>query len=196
MDVMDPAAARKHVNTHRYIDDVIAVDNNIFEKNVRIEGRPYNHTTASLPSPLYPAYLRLEATYTDGSGEADYLGMLLQNSSSSVLMDVAPARKNFPAAKINNPSLHGNFPAVLGYGVFTGQLHRFARICTATQDFVKASIGLYSALRPKGYSIRQLLKRFSAFMNKHNPYRTRKSILVDVFKQRISALPRFVQQQI
>ena len=38
--------------------------------------------------------------------------------------------------KVNYPSLHGNFPPTLGYGVVTGQLHRFARICTAASDFM------------------------------------------------------------
>jgi hypothetical protein len=53
--------------------------------------------------------------------------------------------------------------------VFTGQLHRFARTCTLTTDFIKNAKSMCSLLLDKGYTKRKLLQYFEHFIRDKYP---------------------------
>ena len=163
---------------------MLTIDNPLFKKNVLISGKQFIVDESSIRHPIYPPYLNLEET-TDSNDYVDYIGMRLRNrrlrKPSPIIIDIAPTKQKFPVPKINYPSLHGNFPAVLGYGVFTGQLHRFANICTTYEDFIHNSTELTKYLIPKGYSKKKLIRRLSSFIYLHNPYRTHKSTIIGAF---------------
>ena len=97
---------------------------------------------------------------TEDVNSTDFLGMTISSRASSLIINIASCKKKFPAPKINYPSLKGNFPKVLGYGVFTGQLHRFARTCTLTHDFTENAKGTGNLLVTKGYTRRKLMQYF------------------------------------
>jgi hypothetical protein len=83
---------------------------------------------------------------------------------------VSWAHIKLPVPKINYPALQGNFPAVQGYGLLTGQLHRFARICTRAIDFAHECANIHNTLLTKGYTRSRMLKHIKAFLIRHNPY--------------------------
>lgn len=159
--------ARGFLGTFRYIDDILAADNPHLEHLIHIEGEHRDIT-----HPIYPPFLSLNRT-TDSPHHVDYLGMTISHRLRSFHINVTNTKQRFPYPKVNYPSLHGNFPHVLAYGVFTGQLHRFARICTSSNDFIACATQLCSTLIPKGYTYAQLRQHLKTFLNTHNPYKTR-----------------------
>ena len=84
--------------------------------------------------------------------------------------------------QINYPSLLGNFPQVLGYGVFTGQLHRFSRICTKAQNFVTCCAQIASDLLKKGYAKKKLTLKFTQFTEKQIIFKFPKRKMKSLFK--------------
>jgi len=82
--------------------------------------------------------------------------MTVTSCADSFVINIASTKKRFPVKKVNYLLLKGIFPRVLAYGVLTGQLHRFARICTLTHDFVSNAIGMGRLLLTKGYSKRKV----------------------------------------
>jgi hypothetical protein len=166
LTMVDPQQARTFASTFRYIDDLLSVDNRKFRTQVTLDGQ----TPRS--DDIYPNFLTLQET-TDHPTRVDFLGMTVSNTVRSFKITVANTKNRFPAPKINYPSLHGNFPAALGYGVLIGQLHRFARICTAVDDFISWSANLCKILcTEKGYSKGRVIKCFNSFVQTHSPYKT------------------------
>lgn len=163
----DMVKARAFLGTFRYIDDILTADNPYLEELVHIDGE-HRH----IPHPIYPSFLSLNRT-TDSPNSVDYLGMTISHRSRSFHITLANTKHKFPYPKINYPDLHGNFPHVLGYGVFTGQLHRYARICTSSNDFVSCVVQLCRTLIPKGFTHAQLTRHLKMFLRRHNPYKTR-----------------------
>jgi hypothetical protein len=157
--------ARTFIGTFRYIDDILTTDNPVFNQHIHLNNQPRPQTA------IYPPYLLLEKT-SNNNQQVDYLGLKIRNAKRSFYCSIANTALRFPVSKVNYPSLHGNFPKILGYGVFTGQLHRFSRACTAANDFIQQAKGLYNALFPKGYQSGTLIKRFKSFIHQHNPYKT------------------------
>ena len=133
---------RKFVGSFRYIDDILSEDNPNFDRFVRVEGSEGHDQAEDV---IYPPFLELNKT-TNSPTSSDYLGMTIQDSKCSFLISVASAKQRFPVERINYPSLKGNFPAVLGYGVFTGQLHRLSRICTRPVDFLGFAVDMSKCL--------------------------------------------------
>lgn len=95
--------------------------------------------------------------------------MTITSRANSFIINIASSKKKFPVAKVNYPSLKGNFPKVLAYGVFTGQLHRFARTCTLTYDFINNAMSMGRLLMTKGYKRRKLVQYFDAFIRDKYP---------------------------
>ncbi len=174
----DLEAARAFAHTFRYIDDILSISNPRFEQHATLVGG----TPADLP--IYPDTLSLNKT-TICSSSVDYLGINIFNRHGTLLTKVANCTKQLPAPKINYPSLHGNFPQSSAYGVFIGQLHRFARICSSARDFITNAIQLYLTLLPKGYSSKRMQSIFNGFVRYLNPYKTRAPQLSRRFKMGI-----------
>ncbi len=161
------AHARDFIGTFRYIDDILSVDNPDFGKSVRLVG-----SDNQVDDAIYPEFLSLNET-TDSSRSVGYLGVTIRNMGRQFQVNVADTKNKFPFPKINYPSLLGNFPEPSAYGMFTGQLHRFARICTKARPFLSWSAMLCKTLLPKGYKITKLYKSFKSFITEHSPYKTR-----------------------
>ena len=134
----NPQRAQSFFGTYRYIDDILSVDKRNFDSYVRLVGdqEPSNQ-------PIYPEFLLLNKTTVETTS-TDFLGMTITS------------KKKIPVPKVNYPSLTGNFPRILAFGVFTGLLHRFARICTLTCDFMNSAVEMARLLTTKGYSQRKL----------------------------------------
>lgn len=156
--LMDPergpaglATARKFARTFRLIDDVLSVDNDVWEGEV--EG-------------MYPSQLTLNRT---GGGEGDgaavqFLGMDIRYTGRQVVMDVFDKRKEFPFPVIRYPHMDSLIPAGIPYGVWTGQLHRYFRICSLLDDFLKHCLHLARVLVSKGCKIPRLCRVFANFV--------------------------------
>jgi len=95
--------------------------------------------------------------------------MTVTSSADSFAINIASTKKRFQVKKVNYPSLKGKFPRALAYGVLIGQLHRFARICTLTHDFISNAIGMGRLLLTKGYSKRKLAQYFYQFVSSRYP---------------------------
>lgn len=159
--------ARAFVGTFRYIDDILSADNPSFEKYVKLVG-----DNGECVRQMYPDYLSLNKT-TNAPESVDYLGLNISNTPRAFLMNVADNKQCLPVPKINYPNLRGNFPECSGYGVFIGQLHRFARICTSSVDFCERATNLYDILlTKKGFLRPKLIRAFKGFVRDHNPYKT------------------------
>lgn len=174
------AAARNFLGTFRLIDDVLSCDNPHFTQHVLLDNR--KDGLEDIPDPIYPPFLRLSQTNEEDTS-ATYLGMDITSAQTGFHVKVSDAQKRLPFPKINYPSLKGNFPRVLGYGVFVGQLHRFASICTDYKDFLHSCNHLARQLLRKGYVKSRLCHKFSSFINGASfPYRCSKSYLLRQFK--------------
>jgi hypothetical protein len=113
----DITKARQYIGTFRYIDDILTIDNPHLKENI-------NTTSNVNNTSIYPPYLELNRA-NDDINKLDFLGIEINGTGTSFTSNIANSKKKFPYEKINYPSLLGNFPQVLGYGVYTGQLHRF-----------------------------------------------------------------------
>jgi hypothetical protein len=163
------------------IDDILSVDNPLLEKHLKITS-----SDTVPPEPLYPDYLELNKT-TSNNHEADFLGMEIKRTMGTYEVKVAPSKKRFPYPRINYPSLNGNFPAVLGYGVYTGQLFRFSRICTRASTFLEASLDMAKHLLGKAYAAGRLSRAFDSFLQRASPYPKSQLHLSRAFRRQLSA---------
>lgn len=171
--VMDIDAARRFIGTFRFIDDILSCDNPDFEQYVRI----VDGATPTVTHPIYPAYLLLNRT-TDAIDNVDFLGMNITSRPAHWHIKLADSKQRFPVPKINYPSLQGNFPGASGYGVYTGQLHRLARICTSAADFMTSTTQLAQTLMTKGYTYKRLMNTTASFLQTRNTYKTRASTIL------------------
>jgi hypothetical protein len=175
----EPQTAQAFANTFRYIDDTLALANASFEEGVTLVGQdPVRH-------PIYPPSLSLNRT-SDSGRSVDYLGMTISRRQNGIVTRVSNSTQRLPVAKLNFPDLSGNFPAASGYGVFIGQLHRFARISTAARDFITSAVALVTTLQPKGYSRNRLRHLFQAFISQHNPYKSSFVGIIRRFNRRLT----------
>jgi hypothetical protein len=177
----DLTKAQQFIGTWRLIDDILSVDNPLLEKHLKITS-----SDTVPPEPLYPDYLELNKT-TSNNHEADFLGMEIKRTMGTYEVKVAPSKKRFPYPRINYPSLNGNFPAVLGYGVYTGQLFRFSRICTRASTFLEASLDMAKHLLGKAYAAGRLSRAFDSFLQRASPYPKSQLHLSRAFRRQLSA---------
>jgi hypothetical protein len=170
----DIQQARRFLGTFRYIDDLLSADNPRFEEFVRLVGeeRVITHQ-------MYPDYLLLNKT--TGEEEVTYLGMQISSTTRGFYINVTDNVQRLPQEKVNYPSLNGNFPESMGYGVFVGQLHRFCRICTSSFDFGRWATSLYNALLCKGYTQTKLVWTLKRFVRDCNPYKTASGAIIQRF---------------
>jgi len=91
--------------------------------------------------------------------------MKIRSAGASFRVDVFDKRTEFPFKVLRYPHTDSLIPASIPYGVFTGQLHRYYRICTDVTDFLRNSLVLTSTLRDQGCSMQRLTKCFHAFVS-------------------------------
>ena len=68
---------------------------------------------------------------------------------------------------ISFPYLDGSIPKGQSYGIFIGQLIRYARINTSVSNFISNCKNLVNKLVGQYFDVAALRKRFQVFINKH-----------------------------
>eukprot|EP00033_Pygsuia_biforma_P004091 GCRY01004485.1.p1 GENE.GCRY01004485.1~~GCRY01004485.1.p1 ORF type:complete len:372 (-),score=50.40 GCRY01004485.1:365-1480(-) len=122
---------------------------------------------------MYPvAGIQLEETTVckTRSPAVHFLGMHLSGTGDKLAVKVFDKRREFPFSVIAYPHATSNIPSSVKKGVLISQLHRFARICTAVDDFILNATYLIRQLHCRGYGVGQLLHLLSFFLRLHNPY--------------------------
>src|ERR1700761_2233998 len=150
----DVRTARNCHMTFRLIDDVLSVD------NPRMQRLTDDYAENG---GLYPRALRLNDT-TISRGEVQFLGMRLRSARNGLQLTVFDKRSEFPFAVRRYPHMCSLIPVYIPYGVFTGQLHRYYRICTLPEDFVAHSALLAQTLRRQGCAMQRLRQTFHTFV--------------------------------
>jgi len=173
--------ARKFSTTFRLIDDLLSVDN------------PYHHAFKGdgkdHASEIYPPELKLNET-TKPDNSVEFLGMTISSNPDRpgrLSIRVFDKRLQFPFDVIRYPHISSNIPRSQAYGVFTGQLHRFYRICTDPMDFVQSAVSMAQYLMNiRGYVCKKLVGRFRGFVSTQNSkYRMKARKLTEAFVKRL-----------
>ena len=179
--------ARKFHLTFRLNDDVLAIDNTSFQKHAAIK--------AEDPSEIgiYPGSLELNVT-NESEKTVCFLGMkIIDSKDATPVFDVFDKRDEFPFPVIRYPHMDSLIPKSMPYGVFTGQLCRYYRICTRWKSFINRAVTLAITLRNQGSQIRRLIKTFDLFLNRKQRFRWKKvspSSLSSSFKSGFSRATR------
>jgi len=138
-------------NSFRLIDDLFSMDNETADDFLT-------------PGLVYPTALILKETSLPD--HVNFLGMRISNSPDrgGVTMKVYDKRRDFSFRVNNYPYLESNIPRSICYGVFSGLLHRYHRICTESSDFLDEALRLAHLLIQRGYSKKLLCRRFRQFV--------------------------------
>ena len=76
-------------------------------------------------------------------------------------------RDTFDFPIVNFPTLTGNIPTNSSYGVFVGELVRYARACTYYEDFLKRMLLLIRKLMKQAFTFRKLKSSYFKFADSH-----------------------------
>jgi hypothetical protein len=155
----DLATLRLFHLTGRYMDDLISIDNNVFETFMYKDANgvgiyPFHFLELNKESSNINA-----AHFLDLSVGKDKIGWFTKVWSkweNTAFKEIQKVRVIFPhpLSAISRQAK---------YGIVTSQLHRFDRNCTRTRHFIDASSILLSALINKGYSKHTLLHKTNHF---------------------------------
>lgn len=143
---------RKHKKFHllnkfkscsRYIDDLCLINNDDLMLKVM--------------SDIYPKELILVPDDSNGK-TAPFLDLnIIIEKGNIISTSIFDKRDNFDFPIVNFPTLNGNIPHKSSYGVFVGELVRYARACTYLEDFRTRTCTLVRKLS-KQYFRKKLLK--------------------------------------
>jgi hypothetical protein len=149
--------AKSFHESYRFIDDTLSVHNPNWREYVRF--------TAD-EGGIYPRELTLNDT-TISSDCVHFLGMEIVARNGKLVVDVFDKRKEFPFAVRRYPHMCSLIPRSIPYGVFTGQLYRFSRICSHAHAFVRNALFVAQTLCAQGCSKHVLRLKFHAFASAH-----------------------------
>ena len=136
------------VQSHRYIDDVLSINNPEFENYL---------------GQMYPAELEIKDT-TESTTSASYLDLLLSIGRDGQLhTSIYDKRDEFNFHITNFPFLSSNIPSSPAYGVLISQLIRYARACSSYECFILRARRLSSKLLKHGYLVERLKSSFRKF---------------------------------
>ena len=136
----------------RYIDDLGLINNN--DKMMEVM------------SEIYPKELKLVPDNSNGL-TTSILDLLLQIQDGHISTSIFDKRDDFDFPIVNFPNLSGNIPKKNAYGVFTGELVRYARGCTHLYDFSERLNILVKKLLSQNFTHNLLHKTFTKFCDKH-----------------------------
>ena len=148
----DFTTLHKFKKCHRYIDDLLAVNND--GELERFKER------------IYPSELKL--TSEDKSDqEVTYLDLQLKIEKSTINYKLYDKRDNFGFSIVNFPDLRGNIPTGQSYGVFISQLIRYSRCCQNLKDFKERTSNLVERLKKQGFKFVKLCRTFTKFAQRY-----------------------------
>jgi hypothetical protein len=136
----------------RYIDDLLLINN--FDSMIDVM------------SEIYPKELVLVPDEFD-SLSAPYLDLLLSIEDGVISTSIFDKRDAFDFPIVNFPTLTGNIPLKSSYGVFIGELVRYARNCTHYNDFKIRTSLLVKKLIKQFYKPIMLKRTWSRFCDSH-----------------------------
>ncbi len=153
----DMQMLNRFVHTCRYIDDVLAIDNPSFHAHLyQAAGRPGIYPQASLTLKLTSSgtacnYLDLNVTHNKRGWRTRIYDKRLEPKFSMIKF-------------IRFPAIDSALSDTAKYGVVLSQLHRFSRLCSYKQDFVRETVSLLHALVLKGYDMSIMLHQVKNFL--------------------------------
>jgi len=156
----DAVEAQAFHMTFRYIDDVLSADNPYWT---------YYSTRPCDEGGIYPRELTLSDTTLDEGNLVHYVGTSITNPplpSRPFHIDVFNKRSEFPFVVRLYPHMSSLIPTNIPYGVFTGQLHRFAEICSTPLAFINQAISTASVLLQRGCVLKRLCRCFKASLQR------------------------------
>ena len=134
-------------STSRYLDDLLNIDNNVFDS-------------------IYPSELQLNKANVSDT-EASFLDLHLSISDGFVKTKIYDKRDDFDFDIVNFPFLDGDVPCSASYGVYICQVFRFSRVSSHVDDFNTRNNVLTAKLPRQGYRYHQLRKAFSKIYRRH-----------------------------
>ena len=117
-------------------------------------------------SDIYPPELVLVPDDSDGQA-ASFLDLFIKNKSGNISTSIFDKRVDFDFPIVNFPSLCGNIPKKSSYGVFIGELVRYARACTYYNDFKARTLPLVRKLKKQLFIDRLLKLTWKRFCDSH-----------------------------
>jgi hypothetical protein len=148
----DFTTLHKFNKCHRYIDDLLAVNNDDLLKDYK--------------NRIYPPELQLNCG--DKSNQVvNYLDLHLEIKNSTITYSLYDKRDSFGFEIVNFPNLSGNIPTNQSYGVFISQLVRYARCCKNLTDFKTRTSILVDRLLKQNFNFQKLCKTFRKFSTKY-----------------------------
>jgi hypothetical protein len=137
--------------TSRYIDDILNLDNPLFEQ--------YIHK-------IYPKELVLNRSCISNT-DAAYLDLHLTINNNLIKTSLYDKRDDFNFEIVNFPFLDGNIPKGPSYGIYISQLVRYARACSCIKDFNDRNLILTKKLLKQGFLYHNLRNKFARFYSKY-----------------------------
>ena len=143
---------RKFNNTMRYIDDLSALNNPIFEK--------YKST-------IYPESLILNPE-NKSSLKATFLDTNIEiNSDCTINISIYDKRDDFPFEINTYPYPQSNISTKNAIKVYISQLVRISRICNNVENFHSRNCIIAKKLMEHGFTKENLIKTFKQFAQSH-----------------------------
>ena len=139
-------------NCGRYIDDLTMINNDDRMKDVMTD--------------IYPEELVLIPDDTDGMS-CPFLDLQLDIQDHFISTSIFDKRDAFDFPIVNFPNLTGNIPLTGSYGVFVGELVRYARGCTYYEDFLDRTVRLIKKLTKQAFRIKKLKATYFKFVDSH-----------------------------
>ncbi len=136
----------------RYIDDLGLINNDGHMEKVMTD--------------IYPKELVLVPDDSDGQS-CSFLDLQININDSIISTSIFDKRDAFDFPIVNFPDLSGNIPNRSSYGVFIGELVRYARACTYYKDFEVRAKLLIAKLLQQGFKIKRLKSSFFKFIDSH-----------------------------
>ena len=115
---------------------------------------------------IYPKELILVPDKSDGMS-CPFLDLQLTIKDHCISSSIFDKRDAFDFPIVNFPTLTGNIPRKSSYGVFIGELVRYARACTYYDDFKDRSLSLVKKLKTQFFTDKLLKKSFNRFCGSH-----------------------------
>lgn len=148
----DFTTLHKFKKCHRYIDDLLAVNN--------------DGTLEDYKARIYPQELTLSSE-DKSDQEVNYLDLHLKIENSTINYQLYDKRDKFGFTIVNFPDLSGNIPTGQSYGVFISQLVRYARCCQKFASFRERTMNLTEKLKKQGFKFEKLCHTFTKFAKKY-----------------------------
>jgi hypothetical protein len=117
-------------------------------------------------SDIYPKELILVPDDTDGQS-CPFLDLQVVIKDRVISTSIYDKRDAFDFPLVNFPTLSGNIPLKSSYGVFVGELVRYARAGAHLEDFERRTFPLMTKLMKQGFSAKKLKTTFSKFVDSH-----------------------------